>query len=140
MNEPRVSRIPKGVLLGSAYRVEEWLGGGGYGEVYRAHSLRMDRPVAIKVMKPQASRVTRERFAREAQLTKRLEHPNTVRLLDFGGLDDDQPFLVWELLRGETLAERLERKGPMPPEEVANMARQVLSSLEEAHGLGIIHR
>jgi serine/threonine protein kinase len=100
----------------------------------------MDRPVAIKVMKPQASRVTRERFAREAQLTKRLEHPNTVRLLDFGGLDDDQPFLVWELLRGETLAERLERKGPMPPEEVANMARQVLSSLEEAHGLGIIHR
>jgi serine/threonine protein kinase len=140
MNEPRVSRLEAGVLLSNAYRVEEWLGGGGYGDVYRAHSLRLDRPVAVKVMKPRAGKGIRERFLREAQLTKRLEHPNTVRLLDYGGLEEEMPFLVWELLRGQTLAERLEQRGPMAPLAVARLARQVLSSLEEAHSLGIIHR
>ena len=68
-----------------------------------------------------------------------LEHPNTVRLLDFGE-DDGVPFLVWELLRGETLADRLQRTGAMAPLQVAKLAIQVLSSLEEAHAAGIVHR
>ena len=134
------TRIAPGTLLSQQYRVEAWLGGGGYGDVYRAHSLRLDRPVALKVMRPRSDGDTRERFLREAQIAKRLEHPNTLRLLDYGDLDEGTPFLVWELLRGETLAERLARLGPMEPTAVSKLARQVLSSLEEAHDAGIVHR
>ncbi len=133
-------RITAGTLLSEQYRVEEWLGGGGYGDVYRAHAVRLDRPVAVKVMRHRSTEGVLARFLREAQIARRLEHPNTVRLLDYGGVEDGTPFLVWELLRGETLAARLERSGPMDAAAVARIADQVLSSLEEAHGAGIVHR
>jgi serine/threonine protein kinase len=140
MTESSHRRIEAGTLLSEHYRVEEWLGGGGYGDVYRAHAVRLDRPVAVKVMRHRSAEGVRARFLREAQIAKRLEHPNTVRLLDYGGVEEGAPFLVWELLRGETLAARLERSGPMDTVAVVRLATQVLSSLEEAHGAGIVHR
>lgn len=133
-------RVAPGTVLAGQYRVGEHLGGGGYGDVYRAHSLRLDRPVALKLMRTRSGAGVRERFLREAQIAKRLEHPNTVRLLDYGDPDGERPFLVWELLRGETLADRLARLGPMTPVQVHRLARQVLSSLEEAHEAGVVHR
>jgi serine/threonine-protein kinase len=140
MTEPSHRRIAAGTLLSEQYRVEEWLGGGGYGDVYRAHAVRLGRPVAVKVMRHRSAEGVLARFLREAQIAKRLEHPNTVRLLDYGGVEEGMPFLVWELLRGETLAARLERSGPMDMIAVVRLATQVLSSLEEAHGAGIVHR
>jgi serine/threonine protein kinase len=140
MTEPSHRRVAAGTLLSEQYRVEEWLGGGGYGDVYRAHAVRLDRPVAVKVMRHRSAEAVLARFLREAQIAKRLEHPNTVRLLDYGGVEEGVPFLVWELLRGETLAARLERSGPMDTIAVVRLATQVLSSLEEAHGAGIVHR
>jgi serine/threonine protein kinase len=140
MTEPSHRRMAVGTVLSEQYRVEAWLGGGGYGDVYRAHAVRLDRPVALKVMRHRSAEGALARFLREAQIAKRLEHPNTVHLLDYGGMDEGTPFLVWELLRGETLAARLERSGPMNPMAVVRLASQVLCSLEEAHGAGIVHR
>lgn len=142
MADENTARIAPGTMLCDAYRVEERLGGGGYGDVFRARSIRLDRLVAIKVMRssPGSGQGVLARLRREAEIAKRLEHPNTVRLIDFGSLDDETPYLVWELLRGETLAARIERCGALAPEEVARMALQALASLEEAHAAGIVHR
>lgn len=142
MADENTARITPGTMLCDAYHVEERLGGGGYGDVFRARSIRLNHPVAIKVMRssPVRGQGILARFRREAEIAKRLEHPNTVRILDFGNLEDGTPFLVWELLRGETLAARIERCGALAPEGVARMALQALASLEEAHAAGIVHR
>lgn len=142
MADENAARIAPGTMLCDTYLVEERLGGGGYGDVFRARSMRLDRLVAIKVMRssPVRGQGVLARFRREAQIAKRLEHPNTVRLFDFGSLEDGTPFLVWELLRGETLVARIERAGALPPAAVGRMALQALASLEEAHAAGIVHR
>src|SRR5688572_9342173 len=96
------------------YRVMRTLGQGGMGVVYAAHDDRLDRDVAIKVVRPEivADLVALERFRREARAAARVSHPNICALYE---LDEDagQPFLVMELLQGESLAARLER-GPLP--------------------------
>jgi hypothetical protein len=127
-----------GTIAGS-YRLDALLGQGGYGTVFRAFDLRLQRPVALKLLNTtKLDQAGRARFMREADLAKRLGHPNTVRLLDFG-TDSDAPFIVYELLTGLTLRQACAR-GPLPDQQVAKIASQVLRSLMEAHALGIVHR
>ncbi|MCB9789060.1 MAG: serine/threonine protein kinase [Deltaproteobacteria bacterium] len=140
--DPFVGRVFK-----DAYRVESKLGEGGFGAVYTAVQLAVERPVAIKVLRPdrlahdeEVRAMLTRRFQREAVATSRLMHPNTVRLIDFGESSDGVLFLVLELLHGDDLAAIIARDAPMPPARVARIGQQVCRSLSEAHGLGIIHR
>ena len=117
------------------YRVDELLGSGGMGEVYRAHDPRLGRAVAIKVLATHINddRQSRERFRREARAVAALNHPNICTLHDVG---DD--YLVMELVEGETLRAWL-RRG-LPQERSLHIARQVLEALGAAHRAGVVHR
>jgi serine/threonine protein kinase len=131
--------IRAGDVLGGRYEIAEQIGSGGHGVVFRAVQKPLARDVAIKVMLPTDADGATERFGREVALVQRLEHPNTVRLYDFGTTEDGLPFMVFELLRGRSLEQEI-AEGPMPPARVAAIAVQILKSLMEAHALGIVHR
>jgi serine/threonine protein kinase len=131
--------LAPGTQLGP-YRIEEPVGAGGMGEVYRARDTRLDRTVAIKVLPSHLS--TRPdlqaRFDREARTISSLQHPNVCSLFDVGresGVD----FLVMEYLEGRTLADRL-LEGPVPLDELIRMGAQITDALDAAHRRGITHR
>lgn len=133
--------------LGS-YRLEEVLGKGGMGEVYRASHQMLARPAAVKIIRPEVlgessaekTRVIVERFRREAEASASLRSPHTIGLYDFGVAQDGTFFLVMEMLEGIDTELLVERFGPQPPERVAHLLRQACHSLEEAHQRGLIHR
>ena len=122
------------------YRILSRLGAGGMGEVYRARDERLDRDVAIKGVAPEllADPAQLARFEREAKLLASLQHPNIAAVF---GLEEDggKPYIVMELVEGETLSARL-RPGPRPLEEVLELSVQLAAALETAHERGIIHR
>lgn len=125
--------------LAPAYRVEALLGAGGMGEVFRATDVPLDRPVAVKVLRPEAATaVAVERFLREARLLARLSHPHIVPV-HHAGESQGLYYFVMELQGGETLAARLER-GPLPAREALAIGRQLLGALAAAHGAEVIHR
>jgi len=120
------------------FEILELLGEGSHGAVYRARQLPGGREVALKLLRVEAGRL-RERFAREAQIVQRLEHPNTVRLFEHGIDARGAPYMVFELVRGRTLAAEIAR-GPLPEHRVARIGAQVLKALMEAHAHGVVHR
>jgi Tol biopolymer transport system component/predicted Ser/Thr protein kinase len=122
------------------YRVEEQIGRGGMGEVFRAHDTTLGRDVAIKILPAEFAndRDRLARFQREAKVLASLNHPNIASIFGFE-TSDDLTFLVMELVEGEDLAEVL-RSGALPVEEAVDIARQIAEGLEEAHEKGIVHR
>jgi serine/threonine protein kinase len=137
------ARLAAGAALG-AFTVIEPLGAGGMGEVYRARDTRLDRQVAIKVISSEcdAAPGARERFEREARAISRLSHPRICTIHDVGVavLDgSDVPYLVMEMLDGETLAARISR-GPLSIEQSLAYAIDIADALIAAHGQGIVHR
>jgi eukaryotic-like serine/threonine-protein kinase len=142
-----------GVELNQAYRMgmyelEEPLGHGGMGEVWRAKHAFLARPAAVKLIRPQAGihgaqpidSVVVRRFEREAQVTALLQSPHTVQLYDFGVTRDGVFYYVMELLSGMNLEELVHKHGPLPPERAVRILLQVLDSLIEAHDHSLIHR
>jgi serine/threonine-protein kinase len=126
------------------YRIEALLGTGAMGEVYRAHDPAIDRLVAIKVVRPElvagsGSEQLLERFRREARAAGRRFHPNIVAIWDFGD-DNGMPFLVMELVEGQSLDQLIKSSGSLEPGRSAAIIAQVLSALGFAHGNGIVHR
>jgi serine/threonine protein kinase len=122
------------------YEIVAAIGAGGMGEVYRARDTRLHRDVAIKVL-PAGSVVEldrRTRFEQEARAAAALNHPNIVAVFDFG-TEDDAPYIVSELLEGETVAERL-RQGPLPVRAAVDYAIQIARGLAAAHDRSIVHR
>jgi serine/threonine-protein kinase len=117
------------------------LASGGMGAVWAAHDLLLDRAVAVKVLGGALAGDGRaaERLRREARAAARLEHPGIARVLDLGE-HDGRPYLVMELLEGESLAARIDRAGPMPPGEAARVVAAVADALEAAHAAGVVHR
>ncbi len=142
MDDDSAIKQPGDVIAGR-YRVESLLGRGGFGVVYKAADLQEgSRPVALKMMlvAALAQEEGLARFKREAELAKSLDHPNTVRLFDFGTSEEGLPFIAWELLDGRPLDVVLGAELRLSPARVARIATQILSALEAAHALGIVHR
>ncbi len=126
------------------YRIEELLGTGAMGEVYRAHDPEIDRPVAIKVVRPEliagsGAEQWLQRFRREARAAGRRSHPNIVAIFDIGD-DDGRPFLAMEFVDGRNLDAILKESGRLDPERGVAIIAQVLSALGFAHESGIVHR
>lgn len=131
-----------GVTLDGKYRIEARVGAGAMGAVYRARHLGLGAPRAIKVMKAElaADPAFVERFQREARLVESLRHPHLVTLHDFARLPDGTWYIVSELVEGETLATLLQRRGPLPAAEVAEILGQVVEGVALAHARGVVHR
>lgn len=131
--------LASGTLLGP-YRIDEPLGVGGMGEVYKATDTRLGRVVALKILPARLAshEELRDRFEREARAASSLNHPHICAVYDIGH-EDGIDYLVLEYLEGETLAARLTR-GPLPIEQVIEYASQIADALDKAHRHGIIHR
>ncbi len=131
-----------GQTLGGKYRAIRVLGEGGMGAVYECDHVALHRKVAVKVLHPAQARkkASVARFQNEAHVAGAIGHPNICSVLDMGELDDGSPFLVMELLLGETLAERIASEGALPFDDVVDVISQVLSGLVAAHARGVIHR
>lgn len=134
MNDPLLGRVIDG-----RYRLEALLGTGGLGAVYRATQLRLDRAIAVKVLHEQhaANEELRARFDREARSLAALSHPNVIPVVDCG-VDEGRPYLVMELMEGQSLDDALTEG--MDLERALHIAIEVASALAYAHERGIIHR
>ena len=130
-----------GETVAGRYRLDRTLGQGGMGLVYQAHDLQGQRDVALKVLLPEvaARPDAHKRFEREAKVAAAFQHPNVVRILDYGK-DGARLYLAMEMLRGETLQARLARKGFLGYDEVARLGVQIAGVLEAAHEAGLVHR
>ncbi len=122
------------------YTLEEKIGEGGMGEVYKARHALLRRATAIKIVRDASDPATLARFEREVQLTSELTHPNTVQVYDFGRAADGTFYYAMEHIEGLTLWQLVELDGPQSPGRVVSLLTQVCASLAEAHGLGLIHR
>jgi serine/threonine-protein kinase len=132
--------LAAGQVLDETYELIDRLGGGGMGIVYRARDRKLGRDVAVKTLKPAADDGDRRRlFEREARATAQLLHPNIVTLHHVGE-HAGQPYLVLELLTGETLAARLARKRQLPVADALTMIDAVLAAIAFAHERGVLHR
>jgi serine/threonine protein kinase len=123
------------------YTLDEKLGEGGMGVVYRAHHALLHRPTAVKFL--DVDKTTEQavaRFEREVQLTSRLNHPNTIAIYDYGRTAEGIFYYAMEYLDGLNLEDLVRRYGPQPDGRVVSILRQMCGSLHEAHGLGLIHR
>ena len=128
-----------GQVLDGRYRVDERVGSGAMGSVYRGERLKLGRVVAIKVMQEgMTNEASRKRFEREAMAMAKLEHPHCGSVLDVG-VHDECPYVVMEFVDGKNLKELLEA-GPLPIPRAIDVMRQVLSGLAHAHEHGVIHR
>ena len=123
------------------YNLQEKLGEGGMGEVYRASHALLQRPTAVKVLRRnRSSKESSARFEREVQLTSQLTHPNTIAIYDYGHTLQGEFYYAMEYLDGVSLGRLLEKCGPLGEARVIHTLRQVCASLEEAHGIGLVHR
>lgn len=129
---------PDGRLVLGRYRLEERLGAGGFGVVWRAHDLKLERDVAVKIVARDDGPAERSRVNREAVAAARLNHPGIVALYELGS-DDHDVYLVSELVSGATLDE-LGREGALSDRDVARIGHALCEALAHAHGRGVIHR
>jgi len=141
-----ISDAPVDPLIGRVfdgkYRLEEPLGGGGMGTVYRATHLLIERPVAIKVLSQRfvGDQTAQERFRREARAAGRMHHPNAVTVTDFGTTEDGWLYIVMELLEGRTLRDLLAREAPLDPARAVSFMLQACQAVGAAHDANLIHR
>lgn len=131
-----------GMILGGKYRIGKRIGSGGIGVVHAAEHLGLGTQVAVKVLRGAAAKDGSEiaRLRREAQVASALDHPNVVKVFDLDQLPDGSIFVVMELLRGRSLAEKLHRDGPLAPGYAVQVFRQVCLALQAAHDIGVVHR
>jgi len=123
------------------YRLEEKIGEGGMGVVYRASHALLRRPTALKLLPVErAGEQSIRRFEQEVQLTSALSHPNTIAIFDFGRTPDGVFYYAMEYLDGMTFEELVAYQGALPPARVIHLLKQVLGALAEAHTLGLVHR
>jgi predicted Ser/Thr protein kinase len=129
-------------VVDGKYRVDAVVGRGGMGAVFRARDLRLDRDVAVKIVRADlvADPEARTRFRREAQIVARLQHPSIVTVFDYGNLPDGASFLVMEYVRGEDLRHLLRREKALPAARAVELITGVALGVEAAHQAGVLHR
>lgn len=129
-------------IIAGRFRIECEIGTGGMGTVYRATHLGLERPVAVKIIKPEfaSDPDVADRFMREARTMARLRHPHAAMIFDAGNLPDGRHFIIMEFVEGLTLSETLEREGRFTAERAVKIASDICNVLAEAHTLGIVHR
>jgi serine/threonine protein kinase len=137
LGDPLIGRV-----FENKYRLDERLGGGGMGTVYRATHLLIERPVAVKVLSQRfvGDQTAQQRFRREARASGRMQHPNAVMVNDFGATEDGWLYIVMELLEGQTLRDLLVREAPLDPARVVSFMLQTCAAVGAAHDAGLIHR
>jgi tRNA A-37 threonylcarbamoyl transferase component Bud32 len=135
-----VPSVPR--TVDNKYRIEQLLGRGGMGAVYRARDMRLDRLVALKVVRAEllGDPEARRRFRREAQIVARLQHPSIVAVFDYGTFADGGAYLVMELVRGEDLRHVLQREGRLDAAESMRILTAVCAAIGAAHREGVLHR
>ncbi|HEY1813114.1 MAG TPA: serine/threonine-protein kinase [Kofleriaceae bacterium] len=135
-NDPFVGKVIDG-----RYEIQQRIGEGGMGVVYRARQMSIDRIIALKMLNSQMQGDQQwvQRFYNEAKACSRLQHPNTIRMFDFGQTQDGRLFMTMEFLDGISLRDALQR-GPLAAQRVVKVLIQCCASLAEAHAIGIIHR
>jgi serine/threonine protein kinase len=144
--DPTFADVPVDPLIGRAfngkYRLDERLGGGGMGTVYRATHLLIERPVAVKVLSQRfvGDETAQQRFQREARAAGRMHHPNAVTVTDFGTTEDGWLYIVMELLEGRTLRDLMAREAPLDPARAVSFMLQTCAAVGAAHDLKLIHR
>lgn len=146
-SDPQGSALRIGTVLGNRYRIQRFVARGGMGEVYEAYDRTLRERVALKTVMPTVSDSPRavRRLMAEVQLSRRVSHPNVCRIYDLGAErvpDGDRMlhFLTMEFVEGLSLAQELERAGPLKVDVAVDVARQLLSGLQAAHEAGILHR
>ncbi|HEY6724491.1 MAG TPA: serine/threonine-protein kinase, partial [Polyangiaceae bacterium] len=146
-SDPQGSALRPGMVLGNRYRIQRFVARGGMGEVYEAYDRTLRERVALKTVMPTVSDSPRavRRLMAEVQLSRRVSHPNVCRIYDLGAErvsdgDGTLHFLTMEFVEGLSLAQELERTGPLKVEAAVDIARQLLSGLDAAHEAGILHR
>jgi len=133
--------LSSGTIVNNKYKVIGLLGSGGMGKVYRVQQIALGKEFAMKVLDVRnQSEMTVRRFHQEARTTSQLQHPNLVEVHDFGVLGDTQPYLVMDLIEGESLAQVLKQQGALPVDFVIPLAIQVGFALMYAHEKGVVHR
>ena len=134
-DDPRIGKVIAG------YRIEERIGRGGMGVVYRAEHLNLRRRAAIKIIAPDLaeSEGFRERFTREARIAAALQHPNIVTVYDAGEVDG-LLYLAMQYIEGSDLSAMLRKEGRLRPYRAVDVCRQVAAALDAAHAMGLIHR
>ena len=139
---PNDSSALIGRTIAGKFVVESVIAVGGIGTVYRARQLALDRTVAIKVLHAEIAREEKfiERFKREARAASRLDHPNSVRVLDFGQEGDSLLYLAMEYVEGRTLYDVIQKDWPLADKRVVDIMSQVLAAVGVAHDMEVIHR
>ena len=132
--------LSRGMIF-AGYRVEELVGRGGMGVVYRATDLSLERPVALKLVAPELAEDERfrERFLREPRLAASLDHPNVIPIYE-AGEHDGQLYLAMRFVEGSDLRTILEREGKLPPQRALAVLAQVAGALDAAHRRALVHR
>jgi predicted ATPase len=135
--------LEPGTVVGDEYRIDGWVGGGAMGDVYRATQLRLDRTVALKLVRRMRVGLGDEllaRFRREALAVAQLRHPGIVAIYDYGADERAGLYLVMEYLEGRSLRAELRRRGPLPVAEAVGLMRQICFAVQAAHESRIVHR
>lgn len=139
-----MDRVDEGTVLAGKYRIESLIGRGGMGSVWRAEHLGLRAPVAVKLLDMPGGMPTAEslqRFHREARAAANIRSPHVVQILDHGvDAATGAPFIVMELMEGESLADRLQRLGRLSPGDVSQIFTHIARALVRAHEAGIVHR
>ena len=133
------TEIEMGAIVAQRYEILSEISRGGYGVVYRARQLGVDRIVALKRLRSQQDKSVMQRFLLEANIIKSLIHPNTIQLID-AGIDAHCQFIVMEYIEGQSLLDLLRQEGRLDIMRALHITRQVLKSINEAHQKGIVHR
>jgi eukaryotic-like serine/threonine-protein kinase len=131
-----------GATIGGKFVIRELLGAGAMGAVFRADQEPLGRTVAVKVLNEELARDEDmvKRFHVEARAASRLNHPNTIAIIDFGQTPEGLLYLVMEFVRGRTLTELIRQDFPLPPARLIDLACQILAGLHEAHSQGVVHQ